>query len=174
MHHNTWLVSQIQLLFSSVDLWFLFWRFSLMCVSVLLPCMYACVPRAPMGARRGHQIPLALELETIVSYDVSVWNWTSELSLQPWVLVFLYVSVYICHVYAGAHRGPGRASDPLELELQEALSYPGWVLSLKLRTSGRTANSPRCRAFSPVPLLPHHQHTLGLWRKTCDIRQSFL
>lgn len=57
---------------------------------------------------------------------------------------FISVSVHTCaYVCAGAHRGQKRASNLLEVELQEVESRPSWVLGTKLESSARSAGTLR-------------------------------
>lgn len=63
----------------------------------------------------------------------------------------LCVSVYgLCHLGWCTQGGRKRVSDPLELELQEDVSCPVWVLGSKLQSLGRSASAPICGAVSPV------------------------
>lgn len=54
------------------------------------------------------------------------------------VLAAIPYSVYYMHSWPVVQGGPSRVLDPLQLELQTAVSYM-WVLGIKPRSSGRAA-----------------------------------
>ena len=53
----------------------------------------------------------------------------------------MYVSVCLVHMCVDVDGGQWRAVDALELELQEFVSHPLWVLGTRLRTSGRAVSA---------------------------------
>ena len=66
-------------------------------------------------------------------------------SLYISVSLKMCVCVSLCvHVCAGTHRSQKRVSDPLELELKEAVSHQILVLGTKLWASTRTASALNC------------------------------
>lgn len=62
-------------------------------------------------------------------------------------VVFMYVYVCVCHLvcvyhmHAGGCKSQKRTLDPLELELQEVVSHPMWVLGIQPGSTIRAANS---------------------------------
>lgn len=61
--------------------------------------------------------------------------------------------VYVCHMYAGACGSQRKVSDFLELELQEVVGHPMWVLGTKSRSSAREVSVHDSWTLSPAPTL---------------------
>lgn len=86
---------------------------------------------------------------------------------------------YICVSIVCAHRSPTKRSHPLNLELEDFVSCPEWVLGVELRCSGIVANTGNCRAISaslPLTFLVELLSTdfLGFLLRREDIPPSVL
>lgn len=69
-----------------------------------------------------------------------------------WRFTFNYVSMWrFILLYTVVVVDQKRVSTLLDLEFQEVVSQPMWVLRIKLRSSLRTADILSCWAISPVP-----------------------
>jgi len=58
----------------------------------------------------------------------------------------------VCVSACRCSRRPEEGADPLELELEAAMSGPLWVLDSEFGSSGRAVSSLRCLAISPALL----------------------
>lgn len=60
-------------------------------------------------------------------------------------IITLYICVHACqyvyHVHLGAHEGQKRAWESLELELQEVVNHPVWILGIESQSSARVAST---------------------------------
>ena len=56
------------------------------------------------------------------------------------------------HVNAGAYRGPQKASELLDMDLQKVVSHPAWVLGTELGPSERALNHWAI-SLAPSPVL---------------------
>lgn len=89
-------------------------------------CMQAIYMREPPKVIRGHQIPLELELHTVVS------SWTRVLvAMEPYTQPFTHI--YLVQIETKAHKLKVNAIKCIEshsIGLEEALSRPHFKLIL--------------------------------------------
>ena len=84
-----------------------------------------------------------------------------EVFQNIFVMNVLPACMLVYHMYAGAHGGQKRASDPLELGLQIILSAM-WVSEITTRFSARALTAPNCwggRNRQPWSLLASQSST---------------
>lgn len=90
---------------------------------------------------------------------------------------YIRVTMYICHMHVGIHRGHITVLDSWDLELQKAEGYPVRVLRTELRFSRRVANSFKLWAICPA--LPFDSLTTAIlsvlrWKESqCNFNLHF-
>lgn len=92
------------------------------------------VALASLGLKQGNPSTSAfrvLELQAGASRP--------DFSSSVLIFLFMYMCVWgnVCHLCAGAYKGPKRVSDPLAVDLRAAVSSLMHVLGLKLQSSER-------------------------------------